>query len=439
MKKFVFFLKKRVYFLIISSILLIIVLLGSVIVQLVGIPKFLRISPQQSVRLLVYYPLSFHPLTKKMLKNETGGKVTNKLELKSGQKNSFDVELRLLGAIPVKRLRIEVAKAPQVIPSGQAVGILLSSKGLVVVGHLPVKGIDGKLYYPAKDAGLQLGDLLLAINKEPMNRISEVESFLKNTKHNFHKLELTIKRQQQIKKLYIRPVLTFRDFRTKEKRYRLGLYLEDPAAGVGTMTFYTPDYQGFAGLGHRIGNFAGRRDIPFARGEIVLADICGTKKGCPGQPGEKIGIFSNNALPIGIIEKNCRFGIYGKLLNNKVPRNNLPIDAAYNSEIKTGSAKIYTVINGTKIEEFQVKIIKVFKQRRPGGKGLILKVTDPALLKKTGGIIQGMSGSPIIQNGKFIGAVTHVFVNDPTKGYGVLAEWMLKELKEIVNQSSKAS
>jgi stage IV sporulation protein B len=212
----------------------------------------------------------------------------------------------------------------------------------------------------------------------------------------------------------------------------LGIYIEDPAAGVGTLTCYNPISKRFAGLGHRIAEFAGKKGIPFEQGEIVLAKISGLRVGTPGQPGEKIGIFNSLVNPLGKIEKNSRFGIYGRLYGD-VYSTELPIPAAYGSQIKVGPAQIYTVIHGTKIEHFNVEITKVYHQDTPRDKGMVIKVIDPLLLKLTGGIIQGMSGSPIIQDGRFVGAVTHVLVNDPTKGYGVLAEWMINEMNKAAS------
>jgi stage IV sporulation protein B len=225
---------------------------------------------------------------------------------------------------------------------------------------------------------------------------------------------------------------------TNQERYRMGIFIEDPAAGVGTLSFFDPETLRFASLGHRITAFTGRKGVPFQEGEIILATINGIKAGLPGQPGEKVGVFTTGAPTIGRIDRNCRFGIYGKLTPDAHGIMGKPIPMAYSTEIKPGPAEIYTVIKGTQVERFKVEIIKVYQQKAPRDKGMIIKVTDPVLLKTTGGIIQGMSGSPIIQNGRFIGAVTHVLVNDPTKGYGVLAEWMMHELMKDP-QNRKAS
>lgn len=400
--------------------------------QIYRLPATLRLSPGQNFTLSVYFPLKFYTVTKHLGAHfpvESPKLFTDNLTFYSTEDEEFNIELRLFGAIPLKKLHIEVAKPPLVIPGGQAIGVLFSSKGVVIVGRLSLKGADQKVYFPARDAGVKIGDILMAIDNIPVNRVDEVETRLKNFNPEQRFIRLTVKRGNKIIMLRIKPVLCRNNL--MEHRYMLGIYIEDPAAGVGTLTFYDPLTRNFAGLGHRIAEFAGKQGIPFQRGEIVLARISGIRIGLPGQPGEKIGVFNSNLSPLGKIEKNCRFGIYGKLYaGGKWVLDERPLPVAYSSQIKTGPALIYTVIKGTKVDHFKVEIVKVYRQNAPRDKGMIIKVSDPLLLKLTGGIIQGMSGSPIIQNGRLVGAVTHVLVNDPAKGYGVLAEWMIKEMNK---------
>lgn len=408
-----------------------------------NLPGTLHLSPGQKITLSVHYPLSFHSgssltFQESLKLSAFDHLLTKELVLSPKSAERFEVQIRIFGRIPVKKLQVEVAEPPQLIPGGQAVGVLFSSKGVVIVGHLPIKGVDGKMYYPAKTAGLKVGDVLLAINSLPVNRVDDVEVLLRNFRPWYRTLNLTIKRGNQIRLIKVHPVLSYEEG-TQHQRYMLGIFIEDPAAGVGTLTFYDPVTRKFAGLGHHIAEFSGAKGLTLQNGEIVLASINGIKAGLPGQPGEKIGVCSTNLSPIGLIEKNSRFGIYGTLTENFIDftkARSLPM--AYSSQITLGSAEIYTVIKERLVEKFQVQIIKVYRQDSPRDKGLILKVTDPELLKRTGGIIQGMSGSPIIQNGRLIGAVTHVFVNDPTKGYGVLAEWMIREINEL-DETAKRS
>jgi stage IV sporulation protein B len=412
----------------------------SSLIQLSALPKILRIIPGQEFILSARYPLSFYPSSKLLLKNKSEGKVTNiltnRIILNSNDGNHFDLQLRLFGAIPLKKMRVEVSNPIKVIPGGQAIGVLFSSKGVVIVGHVPLRGVDRKQYYPAREAGLKVGDIILKINNKPINRVNDVEKIIQSYQPVQRNVKLEINRDGKIIQIKIRPILCPNLQDSSDLRYRLGIFIEDPAAGVGTLTFIEPNSFRFAGLGHRISHFAGKQNIPFKKGEIVLADISGVRKGQPGEPGEKIGIFNVNQTSIGKIEKNSRFGIYG-ILSKNFKTTKKPIPIAYSSQIKLGPAEIYTVIKDRQVQKFRVEIIKIFRQDIPKDKGIVIRVTDPELLKETGGIIQGMSGSPIIQEHRLVGAITHVFVNDPTKGYGVLAEWMINELHTINNSYEK--
>lgn len=402
------------------------------IIQVVLLPKLLIISPGQSFTLSVNFPLSFNPentqLKKLLSVSSLPSLFRQNLVLSPAVNQQYNIELILFGKIPIKQLQIKVADPPLVIPCGHAIGVLVSSKGVVVVGHLPVTGVDSQQYYPAKNAGLKIGDVLLSIEDLPIHNVSEVEEILMSYRGNPASLRLLVKRGEQVLKRRIEPILTKEGIK---KRYMLGLFIEDPAAGVGTLSFYSPRQRAFAGLGHQISGLGVKNGVAFQNGEIVLANISGIREGSPGKPGEKIGLFSTVQDPIGKITKNSKFGIYGLVSQNfaELIKNDFkPIPIAYISQIREGPASIYTVVQGARIESFNIEIIKIYRQNLPRDKGMIVKVTDARLLNQTGGIIQGMSGSPIIQNGRLVGAITHVFVNDPTKGYGVHAEWMMKEL-----------
>lgn len=407
----------------------ILVLSVSVMIQSLALPRHLTLSPGQSITLSVNFPLSFNGVKKDLLSlSRFDHFFKQDLTLQSSDSTNYDIDLTLFGKIPIRKLHVDVMEPPKVIPCGHAIGVLVASRGVIVVGHIPVYGVDRKQYYPAKQAGLKVGDVLLAVDSTIIHNVEDMERFLAKVEDD-KPLTLTIQRQEKIIKRQIQPVLTEIQ---PQKKYMLGIFIEDPAAGVGTLSFYTPSNRAFAGLGHQIANIGGQNGIKLEWGEIVLAHINGVRIGTPGKPGEKIGIFNAAQNPIGKIHKNCKFGIYGtaypgfeEYLKEK------PIPIAFSSQIKEGPALIYTVINGTEVEAFKVEIIKVYKQSQPRDKGLVVKVTDERLLEVTGGIIQGMSGSPIIQDGRLVGAVTHVFVNDPTRGYGVLAEWMVRESSQI--------
>jgi stage IV sporulation protein B len=401
-------------------------------VQILRIPTELRVAPGQELKLSVGMPLRFYlppssPMGftgtdgKNVVTAETGG-ICSTVMLKPLHEGMAEIELRLFG-FPLRRLHVNILHMPLVYVGGQAIGVLVAEEGVVVVGHTPLRDSEGHEQYPAKEAGIRIGDLILAINGQPIHQIDQMEQIVQGQAKSHEELRLTIRRANQKLELKLKPVRQVNQ--NNQESYRMGVYVEDPAAGVGTMTFYLPN-MGFGALGHRIVGF-GQRQLSLHNGRIVQARITGIRPGAKGEPGEKIGIFASNDDIIGVIRDNTPFGIFGKLSIQPVYGVfKKPIQVALVSEVKTGPAEIYTVMSGEQIERFTVQIQKVFSQSHAGDKGMVIKVNDPELLRRAGGIIQGMSGSPIIQNGKLVGAVTHVFVNDPTQGYGIFAEWMLE-------------
>ena len=219
--------------------------------------------------------------------------------------------------------------------------------------------------------------------------------------------------------------------KTVNNEYKLGLWVRDAAAGVGTISFYEPNTGMYGALGHGIIDVDTEELITIAKGELVTTNIIDVVKGEKGKAGEIRGSI-HNQKKVGQVYKNTAFGIYGKMENLTSLNINLAnaIEVATRDEIKEGPAKIICTLENNKTEEYEIEIQKIMKNNNTNNKSMILKVTDSRLLEKTGGIVQGMSGSPIIQNGKFCGAVTHVLVNDPTSGYGVFADLMLKQIRE---------
>jgi len=337
-------------------------------------------------------------------------------------------QVRLFGFIPVRELVVDVVPEVLLYPGGHSIGVMVNPVGLVISRIVPVRGIDGGEYYPAAEAGLQPGDLIIAIGGQKVTRPEQVGQIVNELAPRLSALTVEFQRYGQNLTTVIRPVLSVQDDLRGNQRqvYLLGVFLEDPASGVGTLTFFDQNSGRYGALGHTITDGLGR-SVEITDGSIVSASIESIKQGIRGLPGEKLGVFVDQAI-IGSIDKNSKFGIFGKLaaqLDN--PFFDRPIPIAFNHEVKTGLAKIYTVIDGNQIQEFDVEITKIYRQSQPDDKGMILRVVDPVLLSKTGGIIQGMSGSPIVQNGKLVGAITHVFVNDPRMGYGGFIEWMVYE------------
>jgi stage IV sporulation protein B len=353
--------------------------------------------------------------------------------LQTGQTGEAEMKLKLFGKIPLKTVKVNVVPDLKVIPGGQTIGVKIKSAGILVVGHHLVNTEDQQKISPGEDAKVQLGDLIVKINGNPIKDVNKVGSFVEKAGKNKNALDLTILRNNQEINTSIYPA-----FDVQDKAYRLGLYIRDSAAGVGTLTFYAPDQGVYGALGHVITDMDTQTPIPVGDGEIVHSTVTSISKSQNGEPGEKRAHFLDESKVLGNIEKNTAFGIFGKMF--KKPEHSLANEAvpvAFAEEVQEGPAQIYTVLDGQKVEKYDIEVVHVSKQDQPATKGMVIKITDPRLLDKTGGIVQGMSGSPIIQNGKMIGAVTHVFVNDPTSGYGCFIEWMLQDAGILLRSTTQ--
>jgi len=320
----------------------------------------------------------------------------------------------------------------RVIPGGQTIGVKVQSTGILVVGHHLVSIAGDRKVCPGEEAGIHVGDLIMSMDGIRTNHIRKVTDIVTQAGENKRPLQLVIRRGQSEQNLQVNPA-----YDEQHKAWRLGLYIRDSAAGVGTLTFYAPDQGVYGALGHMITDMDTQTPIVVGKGEIVQSQVTSISKSQQGEPGEKRAHFLKESRILGNIERNTPFGIFGKMLSN--PEHSLyqkPIMAAFRDEVKTGPAEMLTVVNGQQIDRYQIEVIRVIKQSAPAPKGMVIRITDPRLLAKTGGIVQGMSGSPIIQNGKLIGAVTHVFVNDPHTGYGCFIEWMLQDAGVRMPQSS---
>ncbi|MGG1400633.1 SpoIVB peptidase [Bacillus salipaludis] len=343
------------------------------------------------------------------------------VSLKAKEKGSNEMLLEFAG-IPIKKVDVKVLKDFRVIPGGQSIGVKLNTVGVLVVGHHLVNTLNGKKS-PGEMAGIKVGDIITKINGTKIEKMADVAPFVQDAGENGKALNLVISRESGKFTTKLTPLKD-----KGENTYKLGLYIRDSAAGIGTMTFVHPDSKKYGALGHVISDMDTKKPIVVEDGQIVRSTVTSIEKGSNGDPGEKLARFSSDHEIVGNIQKNSPFGIFGKL--NKSLKNGImdkPLPIALSNQVKEGPAKILTVVNNDQVEEFDIEIVNTIPQKFPATKGMVIKVTDPKLLEKTGGIVQGMSGSPIIQNGKLVGAVTHVFVNDPTSGYGVHIEWMLDE------------
>ena len=306
------------------------------------------------------------------------------------------------------------------VPVGQTIGITLNIKGVAIVDTSDVKSYDGKNYTPAKDAGFRSGDIIKKINGISVNSVDELENIVNEQGES--ELEVTFSRQGKEQTQKVNAVLSDAD-----GFYRLGIWIKDAASGIGTITYYDPETNEFGALGHGISETSDSNVMAIQDGEILKANIVSIQKGSKGQPGELIGVFAEGKEKLGSVSANTVVGLKGTL--DAAEKTEAIMDAipvAGRDEAEEGEAEIIANIEGDNKEKYSVEIQKINKDKNDA-KGMVIKVTDERLLDKTGGIVQGMSGCPIIQNGKLIGAVTHVLVNDPARGYGIFIENMLSE------------
>ncbi len=330
------------------------------------------------------------------------------------------LNLSLFGVLPIKSIAVVVTPKMSLVPGGQSIGVSLYTKGTLVVGRSDVVTQSGEVKNPARDADLRPGDVIEKINGIVVENSSQLSDIV--ARYGDEDMHLTVERDSASLDLTIRAV---RD--QQDGKLRLGVWIRDSTAGVGTLTFYNPNDGRFGALGHPITDVDTGTLLSVKDGEIVHSRIIDVKVGEKGTPGELRGYFSGEGTGIGAIDKNTRFGIFGSAydaIDNPVYHHALPVGGQ--AMAHTGKATLLTTIDDQGVREFACQIIKITRQNEPAAKGMVIEITDPELLKKTGGIVQGMSGSPIIQDGYIIGAITHVFISDPTKGHGVFIEWMLQ-------------
>ena len=314
------------------------------------------------------------------------------------------IQITALFFLFVLTLPQKAEAARLLIPGGQVIGMALEDQSVTVAGF------DETLGAPAKSAGLQVGDQILKIGKTAVRCPEDVRAALSKSDG---KVAVTVRRGQRERRLEFCPKAT-------EKGPKLGVFLKQGVTGIGTVTWYDPDSNTFGALGHGVNTGTGKL-LQLERGSVYDARVFSVKKGRIGDPGQLMGAVTDGKA-LGMISKNTVQGVFGKLEK----RSRLePMPAAEASQIREGCAKILSTVGGDTPREYSVEILKIYPNADHTGRNMLLKVTDPELLATTGGIVQGMSGSPIIQDGKLVGAVTHVLVNDPTTGYGIFIENML--------------
>lgn len=307
---------------------------------------------------------------------------------------------------------------------GNSVGVRVSTDGVLAVGYSDLTTGEGEVESPAQNGGIQIGDRLISVNGNKIKNSKDLSKKINESKSE--NVEILIERNgEEITK-------NINLSKNADGDYKIGLWVRDSTAGVGTLTFYDKESGKYGAIGHPITDSETEKILSIKNGDLLNSSIISIKKGVKGNPGELRGIFSSDKKPIGNVTGNTQCGIFGSMNTENLKNiNNKTYKVGWRDEIQPGPAQIITTIDEEGPKLYDIEIVKLAKQDSISTKSMVIKITDERLLEKTGGVVQGMSGSPIIQNDKIIGAVTHVLVNKPEVGYGIYIEWMLKDAKII--------
>jgi stage IV sporulation protein B len=332
--------------------------------------------------------------------------------------------LKLFRLFPVKSAKITVTRRSYVTVGGDVFGIKLYTRGVLVAKTDLVSTENGN-ENPAQQAGLRSGDLITKINGAGVNRKSAIATAIENSGGT--PLHLTVERDGSELDVVLTPVRGASD-----GKYLAGLWIRDSSAGIGTITFFDGESNTMAGLGHAICDVDSGEVIPISGGELVDAKIMGCYRGVDGTPGELCGVFESHKL--ATLERNGGTGVYGEMV---VQPKGESLPVALKTEVKTGPAKVLVTVDGNGANYYDVEITRVSLSANANQKNMTLRVTDPRLIEATGGIVQGMSGSPLVQDGLLVGAVTHVFVSSPLEGYGIFAQTMLETARQTAQERAQ--
>ena len=406
---------KKTFFRII--ILIVLFIIYSYILVISNIPNNIVIFEGENIELKSLFGLKLD------INNSESIQVSVSDENKIDMVGKTTAKLSLFDNISIKNINVDVLPKTKVIPVGTMAGLKLYTSGVLVVGMSELEGIDNKKYKPFENTGIKEGDTIIEIDS---NKIESTEELIEKVNNsNGNDINLKYVHDEETKECSIKPV------KTSNNQYKLGLWVRDSAAGVGTVTFYDKDTRSFGALGHGITDIDTEKLINIESGEFVSTKIINIIKSENGTPGKIQGSIENGKN-IGTISKNTKFGIFGRV-DNLTSLNidtSKEMEVALRDEIKLGKATILCSLDNNNVESYEIEIEKINKQNNYDNKSMQIKVTDYKLIEKTGGIIQGMSGSPIIQNGKFVGAITHVMVQNPTEGYAVFGDMMIKKMRE---------
>ncbi len=316
-----------------------------------------------------------------------------------------------------EQMRVSGDTTEYVIPGGMAIGIYMETDGVLVLSTDSIEGIDGNKYEPAKNI-VKSGDYIVGFNGE---RIEDKKDLIRQVAQlESPEVVLSLRREDEYIDVKMQSV------EIENNCFKLGVWVKDSIQGLGTVTYFTLNGE-FGALGHGIHESETNELLDIAKGSVYSTNIVGIQKGQKGEPGGLEGvIIYRGSNKLGTIEGNTEDGIYGSIKDVETICENIdPIEICKKEDIKIGTASILCSVNG-KVEEYEIKIKNIDSYAKDANKGIIIEITDEKLLELTGGIVQGMSGSPILQDGKIVGAVTHVLVNDPTKGYGIFIEEMME-------------
>lgn len=396
-----------------AFLVLIIAIFGSIIYLENNISESFKIKRGDTLNLNSYIPMSAEfngiSLTERGTTENIG--------------EEFDVELKVLGIIPYKTVNVEVVDELHVAVLGVPFGMKIYTEGVLVIKITDVETQNGKIK-PAKNGGIKSGDYILSANGRAVSTNEDLSKIVEES--GGENIKFVIKRNGKKKTVSFPAVLC-----KETNNYKIGIWIRDSSAGIGTLTFYSPATNILCGLGHGICDEDTGKILELNSGEIVSAEILSAEKGRTGSPGQLNGKFKNKT--IGKIVYNCSGGVYSSPIGRIDTKNLLEI--ALKQEITDGKAQIYCTVDGTtpKLYDCEIKVrSSAFMSKT---QNMVVTVTDSELLDKTGGIVQGMSGSPLLQNGKLIGAVTHVLVDDPTKGYAIFAENMLETAQSVAENN----
>ena len=355
-------------------------------------------------------------------KKMPGITISETQETSSENYNVSNMEFKLFGMVPVKTTNITRIEDIEVVPVGKIIGLKLYTNGVLVVGKSEIEDLNNNMIKPYESTDIVEGDTILSINNQKVESIETLKRIVNNSKGE--NLNIILSRNGTTFTSSMKAI------QSKNKEYKLGLWVKDAATGVGTMTFYEPKSKSFAVLGHGITDSDTDTLINIDYGELVTSRIISIQKGKTESPGEIKGTILNQQK-IGVVNKNTQFGIYGSLenLTSLNIDSSQAIKVASRDEISLGDAKILCSLDtNNKAEEYSIDIEKIYFDNDYNNKSMLIRITDERLIEKTGGIIRGLSGAHIILNGKFVGAITNVLVSNPEVGYGIFADLMIKEI-----------